>query len=78
MRERDSREEDKEEGRGLGRGSFFGGKNSGRRSKEEILKERGRRRKLEDKDCFGELLQGHCCCWELWAWGPGNRKDSWS
>jgi hypothetical protein len=71
MREGDSREEDKEEGRGLGRGSFFLGK---------FWKKEGKRRRLEGKNCFGGLLLGHCCCWEFWARGqetariPGARE----
>jgi hypothetical protein len=42
MRERDSREEDKEEGRGLGEGYFvffFWRRNWGKKEEEEILKE---------------------------------------
>jgi hypothetical protein len=70
MRERDSREEDKEEGRGLGKGCFLWGK--------FWKKEKRRRRRLEGKDCFWGTFTGHCCCWEIWARGPGNHKDSWS
>jgi hypothetical protein len=40
-------------------------------------KNKGRKRRLEGKDCFGVVLLGHCCCWEFWDWVPGNRKDSW-
>jgi hypothetical protein len=46
MRERDSREEDKEEGRGLGEGSFFLGKMGEEEGKEEILKERGKKEEI--------------------------------
>jgi hypothetical protein len=46
MRERDSREEDKEEGRGLGEGSFFLGKIGEEEGKEEILKERGKKEEI--------------------------------
>jgi hypothetical protein len=76
MREGDLREEDKEEGRGLGRGYLFWVKFWKKEARRKFWKGGGRRRRLEDIDCFGELLQGHCCCWELWAWGLGNRKDS--
>jgi hypothetical protein len=64
----DLREEDKKEGEDLEEGSYF------LFGISEFL--RGRRRKLEE--WFWEALIGHCCCWEFWAWGPGNRKDSWS
>jgi hypothetical protein len=72
MRERDTREEDKGEEMGLGGGVFCFGENWGMKE-DEILKER---RKLEEHFDFGEISKGHCCCWELWAWGPGNHKDS--
>jgi hypothetical protein len=41
-----------------------------------ISKRGSRRRKLEE--WFWEALIGHYCCWEFWARGPGNYKDSWS
>jgi hypothetical protein len=56
MREGDSREEDKEEGRGLGRGSSFW-ENSGRRRK-------GKGGDCKEKFLWGFLL-GHCCCWDF-------------
>ena len=46
MRGRDSREEDKEEGRGLGEGSFVLGKIGEEEGKEEILKERGKKEEI--------------------------------
>jgi hypothetical protein len=44
-------------------------KEGGKKEDEEILKERGKKEEIGRIDCFGELLQGHCCCWELWAQG---------
>jgi len=38
---------------------WFLGKNGEEEGTKEILKERGRKRKLEDIDCFGEVLQGN-------------------
>jgi hypothetical protein len=40
------------------------GKKWGKKKEDEILKER---RKMEEQFVFvfGELSQGHCCCWEL-------------
>jgi hypothetical protein len=49
MRQRDSREEDKEYGRGLGQGSLFWGK-LGEEKENEILKER---MKLEEQFVLG-------------------------
>jgi hypothetical protein len=63
MRGMDSREGDKEEGRGLGRVIFFFG--------GEIMEEGGgKEEEIGRKHCFGELLQGHYCCWEIWARRP--------
>jgi hypothetical protein len=71
MREGDSREEDKEEGRGLGKGVF---------SFWEILEEEEGEEEIGRRNCFGGLLLGHCCCWGFWARGqettriPGARE----
>jgi hypothetical protein len=65
------REEDKEERRGLGEGvSFLDWK-----FLQEVKEGGGG--KLGEQIIL-ETLTGHCCCWEFWARGPGNRKDSWS
>jgi hypothetical protein len=48
----------------------------------------GRRREEAVWDCVSVLhcfvlttdlrtLTGGTCCWEFWARGPGNRKESW-
>jgi hypothetical protein len=71
MRERDSREEDKEEGRGLGRGLIFFGFG-------KIMEEGEEEEENWENSLFWGTLTGHCCFWEFWAQGPGNRKDSWS
>jgi hypothetical protein len=43
----------------------------------------GGRRRRKGNNSFSEqfclrTLTGAHCCWEFWARGPGNRKDSWS
>jgi hypothetical protein len=60
----------------LERGLLFWGKLE--KKEEEILKERGKKEEVGRTDVFGELSEVHCYCWELWARGSGNRKDSWS
>jgi hypothetical protein len=67
MREGDSREEDKEEGRGLGKGSFFG---------KHWEKEEGERRRLEGKISLGIFTRALVLL-GFWAQGPGN-LISWS
>jgi hypothetical protein len=74
MRERDSREEDKEEGRGLGEGSSsFWEKLGGKK-----FWKRGRGGGNWKNILFWGTLTGTLLLLELWARGPGNCKDSWS
>jgi hypothetical protein len=67
--EMDSREEDKGEGRTRGYFGFGEGK--------KIWEEESKKQFCLN-NFVGRLSQGHNCCWEFWARGPGNHKDSWS
>ena len=58
MRERDSREEDKEEGRGLGRGLVFFGFG-------KIMEEGEEEEENWENSLFWGTLIGHCCCREF-------------
>jgi len=70
INEGDLREEDKEERGGHGEGSHFAleistrgeGRAGGKLGEQSIL----------------ETLIRHYYCWEFWARGQGNHKDSWS
>ena len=78
MSEGDLREEDKEEGRGLGEGSLFWGKLGEEEGKEEIMKERGKKEEIGGHRLFWGAFTRALVLLGLWARGLGNHKDSWS